>query len=56
MAAKIDRQAAVMEAVKAWNGAPMHIRAMAGAYVGPLLEALQAISAELDALKGANHG
>lgn len=29
--------------------APGHVRIMAGAYVGPLLEALEAISAEMDA-------
>lgn len=45
---KNDRQAAVLAARSAWDGAPMHIRAMAGAYVGPLLAALEAIVRELD--------
>lgn len=52
---KNDRLAAVAAAVKAWDGAPLHFKAMAGAYVGPLLEAIQAISAEIDAIKGAKH-
>jgi hypothetical protein len=52
---KNDRQAAVLAARSAWDGAPLHIRAMAGAYVGPLLAALEAIGRELDAMKGANH-
>ncbi len=56
MAPKNDRQKAVSEAVKAWAAAPMHIKAMAGAYVGPLLKAIEAINAEIDAIKGANHG
>ncbi len=59
MAEKIDRQKAVAQAVEAWNGAPMHIRAMAGAYVGPLLAALEAMGREIDELKqakGASHG
>ena len=56
MAPKNDRQKAVSEAVKAWAAAPMHIKAMAGAYVGPLLEAIKAISEELDKIKGASHG
>lgn len=52
---KNDRLAAVAAAVRAWDGAPLHIKAMAGAYVGPLLEAIEAISAELDAIKGERH-
>lgn len=56
MAPKKDRLAAVAEAAKAWDGAPLHIKAMAGAYVGPLLEAIKAISEELDKIKGASHG
>ena len=53
MAQKIDRRAAVAEAAAAWNGAPLHIKAMAGAYVGPILAALQAMSQEMDALQAA---
>lgn len=56
MAPKKDRLAAVEAAAKAWEGAPLHIKAMAGAYVGPLLKALQAISAEMDGLSGVNSG
>lgn len=54
MAPKNDRQAAVSEAVKAWAAAPMHIKAMAGAYVGPILAALKAMSAEMDGCKALN--
>lgn len=32
---------AVGQAAAAWAKAPAHVRAMAGAYVGPLLAALQ---------------
>lgn len=35
----------------AWAKAPAHIRAMAGAYVGPLLEAVAAINQELQRIK-----
>ncbi len=56
MAPKNDRQEAVSKAVKAWAAAPMHIKAMAGAYVGPLLAALQAMSREMDGFKGSNSG
>lgn len=41
---------AVAAAGAAWAGAPMHFKAMAGAYVGPLLAALQAGEAEAQAL------
>lgn len=34
---------AVRVAFEKWAAAPMHIKAMAGAYVGPLLEALAAL-------------
>lgn len=56
MAPKNDRQEAVSEAVKAWAAAPMHIKAMAGAYVGPILAALQAMSREMDGCAGSNSG
>jgi len=48
---KIDRQAAVAQAAAAWDKAPMHVKAMAGAYVAPLLAALAAVGAELDAMR-----
>jgi hypothetical protein len=51
MAQKIDRRAAVAGAVASWDKAPMHIKAMAGAYMGPILEAMQALGQELDAIK-----
>lgn len=41
----------VSAASAAWNKAPAHVRAMAGAYVSPLLGALIAINHELGALK-----
>lgn len=37
---------AVAAAAAAWAKAPAHFRAMAGAYVGPLLEAMQAAETE----------
>ena len=46
----------VEDALQAWNGAPLHIRAMAGQYVGPILSALVAIAAKLEKLEGAQHG
>lgn len=39
------------DAMAAWEGAPMHVRAMAGAYVGPLLAALVAIGERVEALE-----
>lgn len=38
----------VTAAGAAWAKAPAHIKAMAGAYVGPLIEAMSAINEELD--------
>lgn len=49
-------QTAIDDALAAWNNAPAHVRMMVGAYVGPLLAALVAIGAEVEAMKGANHG
>ncbi len=51
------RKCAILEARTRWDGAPAHIKIMAGAYVGPLLEALEAIGAEIEAMKeeGARH-
>ncbi len=45
-----------MQARQRWESAPITIKTMAAAYVGPLLLALEAISAELQALEGARHG
>ncbi len=50
------REQAVMQARQRWESAPITIKTMAAAYVGPLLLALEAISAELQALEGARHG
>ena len=55
MAQKIGRRAAVAGAVAAWDKAPMHIKAMAGAYMGPILEAMQAFGQELDAMKAGRY-
>lgn len=41
---------AVAKAAVAWSAAPIHIKAMAGAYVAPLLEALEAMNSELQSL------
>lgn len=43
------REKAIQEARRRWDGAPVTFKAMAAAYVGPLLEALEAIGGELDA-------
>ena len=50
------REQAVIEARQRWESAPLTIKTMAAAYVGPLLLALEAISAELQAIKGVHHG
>lgn len=44
---------AVACADAAWARAPMHVKAMAGAYVGPLLAAMQAMNKELQQLQTA---
>lgn len=49
--AQENRANAVEKAAAAWANAPAHIKAMAGAYVGPLIAALFAISGELEELK-----
>ena len=43
---KTRERVAQMEA--AWKAAPVHIKAMAGAYVGPLMAAIGQISNELE--------
>jgi hypothetical protein len=44
---RVETTKAVAAAAAAWAKAPAHVRAMAGAYVGPLLAALMAINEEL---------
>lgn len=39
---------AVMDATEAWNKAPLHVKAMAGQYVGPLIRALGAMAVQVD--------
>lgn len=39
----------VNDAIAAWEKAPMHVRAMAGAYVGPILAALIALADAVEA-------
>lgn len=39
---------ALGRAAKAWDGAPMHVKAMAGAYVGPMLEVMRAVCDHLE--------
>lgn len=46
------RDSAILEAQRRWDGAPAHIKIMAGAYVGPLLEAIDAIGFELALIQG----
>lgn len=41
---------AVQDALTAWNAAPLHVKAMAGAYVKPLLWALASIARALEAI------
>lgn len=46
-----DRNQAVMAAARAWAGAPAHVRALAKDYVWPIIEALAAVNADLEALR-----
>ena len=46
-AMRLNTEKAIQDAAKAWSYAPAHIRAMAGAYVEPLIRALSAVDAEL---------
>lgn len=43
---------AVEKARKAWEAAPLHVRAMAGAYVDPLIVALLELAARVEKLEG----
>ncbi len=43
-------KAEILKAKTAWASAPGHVKIMAGAYVLPLLEALEAIGAHLDTI------
>ena len=54
--ARLTTGRAVVEAAAAWAKAPMHVRALAGDYVGPLLAALFAMNEELQALKKTDTG
>lgn len=47
---------AIADALAAWESAPLHVRMMAGNYVGPVLAALVAVGEEVEALKGAKNG
>lgn len=47
MTERIKTSEAIARAATAWKRAPLHIQAMAGSYVMPLLSALAAISDEL---------
>jgi hypothetical protein len=47
MSTRQKTAAQVGEAGAAWATAPIHVRAMAGAYVAPLLAAIQRIDEEL---------
>lgn len=48
-AARLETGRAVVAAAAAWAKAPLHVRALAGDYVGPLLAALFAMNEELKA-------
>jgi len=50
MTATEKRKQWIEGATTAWQSAPPHVKIMAGAYVGPLLEAIQAIGKELDGI------
>ena len=39
---------ALMAAAEAWKKAPVHVKAMAGPYVGPLLNAIAALAVQTD--------
>lgn len=41
----------VKDALAAWEKAPMHIRMMAGEYVGPILAALGALADRVERLE-----
>ena len=45
---------AVAQAVAAWAKAPVHVKAMAGAFVGPLLAVLVAVNEELQEIDDGN--
>jgi hypothetical protein len=48
-------QLLIDDALAAWDNAPLHIRVMAGAYVGPLLAALVAIGERIEKLEEAQN-
>lgn len=43
MQTTVEAQAAVKVAREKWEGAPFHVKAMAGAYMEPVLAALDAL-------------
>lgn len=43
MQTTVDAAKAVQEARDKWEGAPFHVKAMAGAYMEPVLAALEAL-------------
>ena len=45
------RRRMIAEATATWLKAPAHVRTMAGAYIMPLLMAVEAIGKELDKVK-----
>jgi hypothetical protein len=47
---------AILGARQSWDKAPANVRMMAGAYVSPILQALEALHMDLEILKGASHG
>lgn len=49
-------QQAINDALSAWEAAPLHIRMMAGAYVGPLLAALVAVGEKVEKIEGVING
>ena len=44
----VKRREALKGAREAWKQAPAHVKLMAGAYVGPLLTALDALGEDLE--------
>ena len=47
---------AVLAARQSWDKAPLHVKMMAGAYVSPLLQALEALHMDVEQLKGVPNG
>jgi hypothetical protein len=47
MSTRKQTSTTISSALLAWNSAPIHVRAMAGGFVLPLISALSAINSEL---------